>query len=96
MFVIRNVFRCRPGKAGAVAEKFRAAHELMRDTGIEPRIMIDEVADFWTVVVEVEVEDLAEFGRVMHERGSREDVKAAMSGYLEMVESGRREIYRVV
>ena len=96
MFVIRNVFKCKPGQAKHVVEKFKAAHALMGDIGIgPPRILLDEIAAFWTVVVEIEVEDLATFGKAMHERGSREDVQAAMAGYLDMVESGYREIFRV-
>ena len=96
MFVIRNVFKCKPGQAKNVIEKFKAAHELMGDMGIsQPRILVDEVASFWTVVVEVEAEDLAVFGKLLHERGSNEDVQKAMAGYLDMVESGHREIFKV-
>jgi hypothetical protein len=96
MFVIRNVFRCKPGQAKNVTEKFKAAHALMSDMGMEPRVMVDEVGHFWTVVVEVTVEDLATFGKAMHERGAREDVQAAMAGYMDMVESGYREIFKVI
>ena len=95
MFVIRNVFKCKPGQAKNVIEKFKAAHALMADMDLNDRILVDEVAGFWTVVVEVTVEDLAAFGKAMHERGSNADVQAAMAGYLDMVESGYREIFRV-
>jgi heme-degrading monooxygenase HmoA len=95
MFVIRNVFKCKPGQAKNIIEKFKAAHALMSDLGFEERILVDEVADFWTVVVEVDVEDLAVFAKAMQERGSNSDVQAAMAGYMDMVESGYREIFRV-
>ena len=95
MFVIRNVFRCKPGQAKNVIEKFKAAHALMSDLEFEQRILVDEVADFWTVVVEVNVEDLAIFAKGMQERGSNADVQQAMAGYMDMVESGYREIFRV-
>ena len=95
MFVIRNVFKCKPGQAKNVIEKFKAAHALMADMELNDRILVDEVAGFWTVVVEVTVEDLAVFGKAMHERGSNADVQAVMAGYLDMVESGYREIFRV-
>lgn len=95
MFVIRNVFKCRPGQAKNVVEKFKAAHALMSDLGLEERILVDEVAGFWTVVVEINVEDLAAFAKAMQERGSKADVQAAMAGYMDMVESGYREIFRV-
>lgn len=95
MYVIRNVFKCKPGKAKAVIEKFKAAHALMADMNLDERILVDEVADFWTVVVEVNVEDLSAFSTAMQERGSRGDIQEAMSGYMDMVESGYREVFRV-
>ncbi len=95
MYVIRNVFKCKPGKAKAVIEKFKAAHALLTDMNIEERILVDEVADFWTVVVEVNVEDPSAFSKAMQERGSRGDVQEAMAGYMDMVDSGYREVFRV-
>jgi len=96
MYVIRNVFKCKPGQAKNVVEKFKAAHALMADLGFQTRLMVDEIADFWTVVVEVNVDDLATFGKAMHERGSRQDVQDAMAGYMDLVDGGYREIFRVV
>lgn len=95
MYVIRNVFKCKPGMAKSAIEKFKAAHALMADMDLDERILVDEVADFWTVVVEVTVEDLAKFGQAMQERGSRGDIQEAMSGYMDLVDSGYREIFRV-
>ena len=54
------------------------------------------MADFWTVVAEVMVDDMAKFAEGMRERGSRDDVKQAMAGYMDLVESGRREVFRIV
>ncbi len=98
MIVIRNVFKCKPGKAKAVIEKFKRANELMANAGavgFKERVLVDEVAAFWTVVIETEVEDLAEFSVAMQEYGSRADVQEAMSGYMDMVESGYREIFKI-
>ena len=60
------------------------------------RILVDQVATFWTVVIETETEDLAEFERILQERGKDKEVQEAMSGYMEFVDNGFREIYRVV
>jgi len=96
MFVIRNVFRCKPGQAKGVADKFKAAHEHLTDLVSDSRVMVDEVGHFWTVVVEVTVDDLGSFTKAMQERGGREEVQAAMAGYMDMVDSGYREIFRVI
>lgn len=95
MFVIRNVFRCKPGQARNVIEKFKAVQPIMQEIA-RHRIMVDEVAGFWTVVVETETEDLATFQKLLHERGQDRRIQDAMSGYMDFVDSGYREIYRVV
>jgi hypothetical protein len=95
MYVIRNVFKCKPGKAKALIEKFTTAHDLMSDIEFERRILVDEVADFWTVVIEVTVADLSVFEKLMHERSSRPDVQKVMAGYTDLVKGGHREIFRV-
>jgi hypothetical protein len=97
MFVVRNVFKCKPGKAKVLIEKLKKANQLMRDAGsiVNERVLVDEVAAFWTVVIETEVEDMAQYAESMREYGSRADVQEAMAGYLDIVEGGYREIFRI-
>jgi hypothetical protein len=94
MFIVRNVFRCKPGQAKNLVEKFKAALPIMREIA-NHRILVDEVATFWTVVIETETEDLAAFEKMLQERGGRQDVQDAMAGYMDLVDSGHREIFRV-
>jgi len=95
MYIVRNVFRCKPGQAKNVIEKFKATMPIMQEIA-KHRILVDQVASFWTVIIETETEDLAEFERLLQERGKDKEVQEAMSGYMEFVDSGFREIYRVV
>jgi hypothetical protein len=95
MFVIRNVFRCKPGHAKNVIDKFKSAMPMMQEIA-KHRILVDEVASFWTVVIETETEDMAKFEQMLRDRGSRHDVQDAMKGYMDFVDSGYREIYRIV
>lgn len=98
MHVIRNVFKCKPGQAKHIIEKFKKSTALMKEAGAaySERILVDEVATFWTVVIETEVEDMASFASMMQEYGSRSDVQEAMAGYMDMVDGGYREIFRIV
>ncbi len=98
MFVIRNVFKCKPGKAKNLIEKLKKANELMKGAGavMSERVLVDEVAAFWTVVIETEVEDMTKFAESMQEYGSRTDVQEAMAGYMDLVDGGYREIFRTV
>jgi hypothetical protein len=97
MFVVRNVFKCKPGKAKNLVEMLKKANALMKDAGsvLSERVLVDEVATFWTVVIETEVEDMARFAQSMQEYGSRADVQEAMAGYMELVDGGYREIFRI-
>lgn len=94
MFVIRNVFKCKPGQAKNLIERFQKSMSLMED--VNQRILVDHVANFWTVVLETEVESLAGFEEQFRQYGERADVQEAMSGYMDFVESGYREVFRIV
>ena len=94
MFVIRNVFKCKPGQAKNVIGHFQKSMALMED--VKHRILVDHVANFWTVVLEIETEDLSGYEQQLREYGERADVQEAMSGYLDSVKSGKRENFRIV
>ena len=98
MFVIRDVFRCRPGKAKELVAKLERTIAVMeRDDGFtNVRLMVDAVADYWTVVLEADCPTLEHFERHLREFGARAEVREAMAGYMELVESGHREIWRLV
>ena len=97
MYVVRNVFKCKPGMAKVLIEKLKKANVIMREAGMveSERVLVDEVATFWTVVIETEVEDLTAHERSMRDYGSRADVQEAMAGYMDLVDGGYREIFRV-
>jgi heme-degrading monooxygenase HmoA len=98
MLIIRDVFKCKPGKAMQVAEKFKKAIPSMQtvDGFRSCRVLVDYVASYWTVVLESEVDSLEKFEKHMTEFSSRPDVREALAGYMELVDGGQREVYRIV
>lgn len=96
MFMVREVLSCKPGKVGELVRKFRALGDLMQTMGLAPFRLYTDVAGepFWTLVLERDYETLDQIpeveSRVMGEASARE----IMSGYHELVLSGRREIYK--
>jgi heme-degrading monooxygenase HmoA len=98
MYVVRDIFRCRPGKAKELVEKFKRSIGSMErvDGFVNVRLMVDFVADYWTVVLESDVASLEQFEKHMSEWSSRAEVREAMAGYMDLVEGGRREIFRIV
>jgi hypothetical protein len=96
MYVVRNVFRAKPGKAKEVVTKFKAASPHFRAMGFgDTRILTDAVAGFWTVVVETHVEDLGVYQKLVETRPSNPELEQTMAGYMDLVETGHREIFRV-
>lgn len=101
MLVIREIMYCKPGKVRPMVEKFQAMNKISKREG-QPtmRVMTDVSGErYWTIVAEMEVESLQAFEDMMAGKGMSEKVgkemETIMQGYHDLVEYGRREIYRV-
>jgi hypothetical protein len=97
MYVIREVLHCKPGKVRQMAEKFRAISHALQEMGHEPMRLLTDVTGepFWTIVAEAKVEKIDDFFAVEQKLTGNETVGKAMADYHDLVESGRREIFRV-
>ena len=101
MFLIRDIFNCKPGKVRPMVDKFIAMGKLGEKVGMpRMRVMTDFCAEqYWTVVSEMEVPSLQAFEDMMsNPQGSEEDMKQfeeVMKGYHDLVDHGRREIYKI-
>jgi hypothetical protein len=103
VLLVREVMYCKPGKVKPLVEKFVAMNQLGAKAGLPPmKIMTDLSAErFWTVVAEMEVADLKTFEQVFAEESMGMDPEVArqfgeiMKGYHDLVDYGRREIYRL-
>ena len=101
MYLVREIMYCKPGKVRPLVEKFTAMAKLSEKTGMpKMRIMTDFAADrYWMLVAEMEVESVAAFERMMSEPPTNEEdakeFEKIMKGYHDLVESGKREIYKI-
>jgi hypothetical protein len=97
MLVIRDVFNCKPGKVRPMVEKFKAMAKLSEKMGMgKTRIMTDVSGEhFWTVVSEFEVESFDEFMKMGTDPDEMKEFEKIMKDYHDLVDHGRREIYRV-
>jgi hypothetical protein len=97
MIVVRNVFRCKPGKAAELASRMQKMVPLMKQNGSgNVRVMVDLVADFWTVVLDMEAPDLGAYEKMLDQRNSTPEMRDAMGNYMDLVEEGRREVYKLM
>ncbi|HKH90261.1 MAG TPA: hypothetical protein VKA54_00590 [Gemmatimonadaceae bacterium] len=102
MYLVREIMYCKPGKVRPLVDKFKTISEIGVKVGMpKMRIMTDFCAErYWTVVSEMEVPDLKAFEDMMSSmpESSAEDMKRmeeAMKGYHDLVDHGKREIYKL-
>ena len=97
MFMVREVLNCKPGKVGQLVNKFRELGSLMEEMGLAPFRLYTDVsgANFWTLVLEREHTSLDEVQALESRVMGDERAQSIMAGYHELVDRGRREIYKV-
>jgi len=97
MYLIREVLRCKPGKVRQMVEKFKAISTAAQDLGHEPiRLLTDVTGEpFWTIVAEAKVEKIDDFFAMEQTLMANATLREAMADYHQLVENGRREIYRI-
>lgn len=101
MLLVREIMFCKPGKVRPMVEKSLAMAKLMEKSGQgKLRVMTDFVSErYWTAIMEFEVQDLKAFDDMMNGVGFSEadnrEFEKVMTGYHDLVEHGRREIYRI-
>ena len=95
MYLIREVFQAKPGKAKELVKMFKqAAVHFEKTEGISNmKVMTDIVGNYWTVVVESETEDIGGFITNLRSATMSDEVKEIMKGYMDCVAGGHREIF---
>ncbi len=97
MYVIREVLNCKPGKVRPMVEKFGIISTALTHMGHEPlRVLTDVTGEaFWTIVAEATVDKIDDFFAVEQRLMADETLRKAMADYHDLVDRGRREIYRI-
>src|SRR5258708_39930417 len=101
MLLVREVFYCKPGKVRPLVEKFLDMNKLSMKAGMpKMRIMTDFTAErYWMLVAEMEVKNMEEFETILsgarEKEGDMKEMETLMKGYHDLVDHGRREIYRI-
>ena len=97
MYLIREVFQAKPGKAKDLVKMFKQAapHFEKMGAGKNTKVLTDIVGNYWTVVVASETADLGEFFANLRSATMSDELKDIMKGYMDCVEGGRREIYMI-
>jgi hypothetical protein len=94
MLIVREVFTCKPGSASKLVAMLKAAN--VAYPAMKVRILTDYAASLNTVIMEVEVADMAEFDGHMHEYRTNAALRESLKGYTDLYLTGRREVFQVV
>ena len=97
MYLIREVFQARPGKAKDLVKMFKAGIPHMEKMGWAKnmKVLTDIVSTYWTVVVESETDDIAGFFGSLRSATMSDELKDIFKGYMDCVEGGKREIFMI-
>ena len=96
MLLIREIMDCKPGKVRPMIVMFLLMSKAMKKSGKGGmRVMTDVSAErFWTLVAEFEVETFDQF-TAMGSSPEMKELEPLMKDYHDLVDHGRREIYKV-
>ena len=95
MYLIRDVFKTKPGKAKELVKKFKLCVPIFEKSGEGKnfKIMTDIASTYWTVVLEFETDDIGKFIASLRTGPPDPEMAEIMKGYLDLVEGGSREIF---
>ncbi|MGE3508101.1 MAG: hypothetical protein AB7N65_04380 [Vicinamibacterales bacterium] len=94
MIVIRNTFIAKPGQAGKLVAQMKEVASAGNLKNV--RFMTDLAGDFNQVIMEHEIESLADFEALMQRYASDPQIREKNKGYTDFWLTGKREIFRTV
>jgi hypothetical protein len=97
MYLIRETFNAKPGKAKELVKKFKQAipHFERSGEGKNHKIMTDAVSNYWTVIMEYETDDMGAYFSDLRGATAAPELQEIMKGYIDLVEGGNRQIFLI-
>ncbi|TSC64498.1 MAG: hypothetical protein G01um1014106_92 [Parcubacteria group bacterium Gr01-1014_106] len=96
MYIVRETFIAKPGRAGELAQLMKKEMENWKE--FKGHVLLDMVTDYNKIVVEYEIKSLAEFEKMMtdYKKDQAKSKSKKPPKYTELYQTGGREIYRIV
>ena len=97
MIVVRDIFRLKFGKAKEAKALLKEGITLIESSGFKvDRILTDLTGEYYTLVLESVHKSLSDYERIGNGHSADGHWKIWYEKFVPLVESGRREIFRVV
>lgn len=96
MIVVHNIFTCKPGNAGKLANLFREWADVRKTQNMS--VMTDITGQFHRVIIAETHESLAAYEEAQKEMGQSPEEKAMMEKFKDMNEmylSGSRDFFKI-
>jgi NIPSNAP len=93
MIIVRNTFTAKPGQAGKLLAQMKDVATAGKLRNL--RFFTDLAGDFNQVVMEHEVDSLADFEAVMQRYATDPEIREKSKGYTEYWLTGKREFFRL-
>ena len=98
MIVVRNVFHLKFGKAREAVAIMKESLAIQKRAGLDlsTRLLTDVVGQYYTLVLEMTVPNLAALETTQPKMMSNKDWQASYQKFVPLVESGYREVFTIV
>ena len=97
MFLVRETFIAKPGHAGKLANMMKEEMGKMKE--FKGYVLLDCVTNYNTIVVEYEINSLADFEKMMMQQKKERAEKPQSDeppAYTQMYQKGKREIFKIL
>ena len=96
MIVVRLIFQAKFGKAGELANQFKAGtRQIGERYGGRSRVLTDLSGQFDTVVLEIEAENLAQWERNRPQMFASPEFRESFGRTSELIQTGKAEFYTI-
>ena len=97
MILVRDIFQLKFGKARDAMNLWKKMLPLMAVSGHTPdRLLTDLTGQYYTLIMESTFENLAEYESAFSETVVSDEWRKSYAKFVELVDSGRREIFSIV
>ena len=95
-YLVREVFIAKPGHAGELAKMMK--DEMANWPGFKGHVLLDMVTNYNKIVIEYEIESLAEFEKSMmdHKKDTEAKKSEGPPKYTQLYQEGKREIFKIL
>jgi hypothetical protein len=97
VIVVREVFSIEPDQMKRAKDLMREYQNMVKKLNHpKPRIMTDLVASHYTLVMETDFKDMAEFEKILDGAFSTPEWQAFYPSFRKLMRGGHREIYSLI